>query len=84
MTRPKRVFAEMLAKAQGGEDVDVDDICDKLTLADIMYELKKLEKEAEAEAVPEPDPEPEPDPKVKPEPEPPRPIPDFWSRLSGE
>ena len=82
MTRPKRVFAEMLAKAQGGEDVDVDDICDKLTLADIMYELKKLEKEAEAEAVPEP--EPEPEAKPKPEPEPPRPIPDFWSRLSGE
>ena len=80
MTRPKRVFAEMLAKAQGGEDVDVDDICDKLTLADIMYELKKLEKEAEAEAVPEPEPEPE----KQPEPEPPRPIPDFWSRLSGE
>lgn len=84
MTRPKRVFAEMLAKAQGGEDVDVDDICDKLTLADIMYELKKLEKEAEAEAVPEPEPEPEPEEKPKPEPEPPRPIPDFWSRLSGE
>jgi hypothetical protein len=82
MTRPKRVFAEMLAKAQGGEDVDVDDICDNLTLADIMYELKKLEKEAEAEAAPEPEPEPEPEPKVKPEP--PRPIPDFWSRLSGE
>jgi hypothetical protein len=82
MTRPKRVFAEMLAKAQGGEDVDVDDICDKLTLADIMYELKKLEKEAEAEAAPEPEPDPEPE--KKPEPEPPRAIPDFWSRLSGE
>lgn len=81
MTRPKRVFAEMLAKAQGGEDVDVDDICEKLTLADIMYELKKLEKEAE-EAVPEPEPEPEPE--AKSEPEPPRVIPDFWSRLSGE
>lgn len=49
MTRPKRVFAEMLAAAQGG-DIDVDDICDRLSLADIMYELKKLEKEAEAEA----------------------------------
>lgn len=84
MTRPKRVFAEMLAKAQGGEDVDVDDICDKLTLADIMYELKKLEKEAEAEAAPEPEPEPEPEEKPEPEPEPPRVIPDFWSRLSGE
>jgi len=84
MTRPKRVFAEMLAKAQGGEDVDVDDICDKLTLADIMYELKKLEKEAEAEVAPEPEPEPEEKPKPEPEPEPPRVIPDFWSRLSGE
>lgn len=71
MTRPKRVFAEMLAKAQGGEDVDVDDICEKLTLADIMYELKKLEKETE----------PDPEPEEKPEP---RSIPDFWSRLSGE
>lgn len=80
MTRPKRVFAEMLAKAQGGEDVDVDDICENLTLADIMYELKKLEKEAEAA----PEPEPEPEPEKKPEPEPPRNIPDFWSRLSGE
>lgn len=47
MTRPKRVFAEMLAAAQGGE-LDVDDICDRLSLADIMYELKKLEKESEA------------------------------------
>jgi len=74
----------MLAKAQGGEDVDVDDICDKLTLADIMYELKKLEKEAEAEVAPEPEPEPEEKPKPEPEPEPPRVIPDFWSRLSGE
>jgi hypothetical protein len=39
----------MLAAAQGG-DIDVDDICDRLSLADIMYELKKLEKESEAEA----------------------------------
>ena len=84
MTRPKRVFAEMLAKAQGGEDVDVDDICEKLTLADIMYELKKLEKEAEAEVAPDPESEPDPEPEAKSEPEPPRPIPDFWSRLSGE
>lgn len=76
MTRPKRVFAEMLAKAQGGEDVDVDDICENLTLADIMYELKKLEKETETE----------PEPEVKPVavPDTPGPIPDFWSRLSGE
>lgn len=94
MTRPKRVFAEMLVKAQGGEDVSVDEICENLTLADIMYELKKLEKEAEAAAEPEPEspkkkPEPEP-PKKEPEPEPDatggffrEPI-NFWSRLSGE
>lgn len=79
MTRPKRVFAEMLIKAQGGEDLDVDDICDRLTLADIMYELKKLEKEQE------PEPEPEPEPKPEPEPEPERrPLSNFWSRLSNE
>ena len=90
MTRSKRVFAEMLVKAQGGEDVSVDEICENLTLADIMYELKKLEKEAEAEAVVEEEPEPEP-PKKEPvvttkEPETgffsqPN---NFWSRLSGE
>lgn len=91
MTRSKRVFAEMLVKAQGGEDVSVDEICENLTLADIMYELKKLEKEAEAEAVVEEEPEPEP-PKKDPE-TPKNPEPDsgffsqpnnFWSRLSGE
>lgn len=38
----------MLSAAQGGE-LDVDDICDRLSLADIMYELKKLEKESEIE-----------------------------------
>ena len=72
MTRPKRVFAELLVKAQGGQDLDVDDICERLTLADIMYELKKLEKETETEEVP---PEPEPEP-TDPE--------NFWSRLSGD
>ena len=71
MTRPKRVFAEILAKAQGG-DLDVDDICERLTLADIMYEIKKLEKETETEEVP---PEPEPEPIDGPE--------NFWSRLSS-
>ena len=91
MTRSKRVFAEMLVKAQGGEDVSVDEICENLTLADIMYELKKLEKEAEAAVVEE---EPEPVVTVK-EPEPPKKEPEpetgffsqpnnFWSRLSGE
>ena len=98
MTRSKRVFAEMLVKAQGGEDVSVDEICENLTLADIMYELKKLEKEAEAAVEPEPEPEPEPVVPVK-EPETPKKEPEtpkhpdsgffreptnFWSRLSGE
>jgi hypothetical protein len=96
MTRSKRVFAEMLVKAQGGEDVSVDEICENLTLADIMYEIKKLEKEA-AEPEPEPEPpkkEPEPVVSVK-EPEPVvtvkepesgffREPTNFWSRLSGE
>lgn len=90
MTRSKRVFAEMLVKAQGGEDVSVDEICENLTLADIMYELKKLEKEAEAAAVVEEEPEP---PKKEPEPPTPKKEPEtgffsqpnnFWSRLSGE
>ena len=90
MTRSKRVFAEMLVKAQGGEDVSVDEICENLTLADIMYELKKLEKEAEAEAAAIEEPEP---PKKEPEPvltvkEPDsgffREPTNFWSRLSGE
>ena len=83
MTRPKRVFAEMLAKAKKDEHVDVDEICDTLTLADIMYELKKLEKEEEEEeaaaatataataAVEEP-------PKFV------QPLMDFWSRVSSE
>lgn len=71
MTRSKRVFAEMLNKAQGGE-IDVDDICERLTLADIMYELKKLEKESE-----EPPTEPEQEPEAEPENT-------FWSRLSSD
>ena len=95
MTRPKRVFAEMLAAAQGG-DIDVDDICDRLSLADIMYELKKLEKEAEAEAeeakaaVAAAEAEAVADvvaTKKKPPPAPveePHKIEDFWTRISGE
>ena len=95
MTRPKRVFAEMLAAAQGG-DIDVDDICDRLSLADIMYELKKLEKEAEAEAeeakaaVAAAEAEAVEDvaaaTKKKPPPviEEPHKIEDFWTRISGE
>ena len=94
MTRPKRVFAEMLAAAQGG-DIDVDDICDRLSLADIMYELKKLEKESEAEAeeakaaVEAAEAEAVADvvaTKKKPPPviEEPHKIEDFWTRISGE
>ena len=85
MTRPKRVFAEMLAKAKQDEHLDVDEICDTLTLADIMYELKKLEKEEEeaaAAAV-----EPPVAAAAAAEPQPPRfvqPLMDFWSRVSTE
>lgn len=91
MTRPKRVFAEMLSVAQGGE-LDVDDICDRLSLADIMYELKKLEKESEAEAaeqakaVAAAEAEAVADvaaTKKKPEPVEHK-IEDFWTRISGE
>lgn len=80
MTRPKRVFAEMLAKAKKDEHVDVDEICDTLTLADIMYELKKLEKEEEEEAAAAAaaDPPPPPPPPFV------QPLMDFWSRVSGE
>jgi hypothetical protein len=93
MTRPKRVFAEMLAAAQGG-DIDVDDICDRLSLADIMYELKKLEKEAEAEAeeakaaVEAAEAEAVADVVATKKKPPPAPvehkIEDFWTRISGE
>ena len=92
MTRPKRVFAEMLAAAQGGDAIDVDEICDRLSLADIMYELKKLEKEAEAEAeeakaaVAAAEAEAVADvaaaTKKKPAEE--HKIEDFWTRISGE
>jgi hypothetical protein len=83
MTRPKRVFAEMLAKAKKDEHVDVDEICDTLTLADIMYELKKLEKEEEEAAAAAATAEPE----IPPVEEPPKfvqPLMDFWSRVSSE
>jgi hypothetical protein len=95
MTRPKRVFAEMLAAAQGG-DIDVDDICDRLSLADIMYELKKLEKESEAEAeeakaaVAAAEAEAVADVVATKKKPPPAPVEeehkveDFWTRISGE
>jgi hypothetical protein len=82
MTKPKRAFAEMLVAARGGSG-DVDDICENMNLMDIIYELKRLEKE-------EPEPEP-PTPAPSPEPvrEPEAPSqrvfrPSFWSRLANE
>ena len=85
MTKPKRAFAEMLVAARGSGDVD--DICENMNLMDIIYELKRLEKE---EPVPSPEPEPEPEPDRDPEPTPSPPPPQrvfrpsFWSRLACE
>ena len=88
MTKPKRAFAEMLVAARGGSG-DVDDICENMNLMDIIYELKRLEKEEpEPEPVREPEPEPprepEPAPVREPEPEAPQRVfrPSFWSRLA--
>ena len=88
MTKPKRAFAEMLVAAQGSGSVD--DICEQMSLMDIIYEMKRLEKEEEPVASPEPVAAPEPAP--APEPEhvtPPEPVhrvfrPSFWSRLASE
>ena len=63
MTKPKKAFAEMLLSARGGVG-DIDDICQNMSMMDIIYELKRLEKE-------EPEPEPEA-PKREPEPEAPK------------
>lgn len=94
MTKPKRAFAEMLVAAQGSGSVD--DICEQMSLMDIIYEMKRLEKEEEPVTEPEPAPEPEPvaapEPAPAPEPEhvtPPEPVhrvfrPSFWSRLASE
>jgi len=95
MTKPKRAFAEMLVAAQGSGSVD--DICEQMSLMDIIYEMKRLEKEEEQappepEPVAAPEPEPEPEPAPAPEPEhvtPPEPVhrvfrPSFWSRLASE
>ena len=80
MTKPKRAFAEMLVAARGSGDVD--DICENMSLMDIIYELKHLEK---TEAEPEPVKEPEPAPVAVPVPPPQRVFrPSFWSRLANE
>ena len=87
MTKPKRAFAEMLVAARGSGDAD--DICENMNLMDIIYELKRLEKEEQPEPVHEPEPEPE-EPKapvqVVREPEAPQRVfrPSFWSRLACE
>jgi hypothetical protein len=90
MTKPKRAFAEMLVAARGSGDVD--DICENMNLMDIIYELKRLEKEEEPASEPEPV-TPPPDPVTPPpepvpirEPERPQSVfrPSFWSRLACE
>jgi len=90
MTKPKRAFAEMLVAARGSGDAD--DICENMNLMDIIYELKRLEKEEQPEPEPEPVREPEPEPEepkapvqVVREPEPAQRVfrPSFWSRLAG-
>ena len=83
MTKPKRAFAEMLVAARGSGDVD--DICENMNLMDIIYELKRLEKE-EPEPVREPEPEPVREPEPEPVHEPPQRVfrPSFWSRLANE
>lgn len=84
MTKPKRAFAEMLVASRGSGDVD--DICENMSLMDIIYELKRLEKEEPPEPEPEP-PTPAPSPEPVREPEaPPQHVfrPSFWSRLANE
>ena len=89
MTKPKKAFAEMLVAARGSGSVD--DICEQMSLMDIIYELKRLEKEEEEpESAPEPEPvatpesAPEPEPVVAPEPVKRVVRPSFWSRLACE
>jgi len=59
MTKSKRMFAEMLVQARGYGDAD--DIAKKMSLVDIIYEMKKEElkkmepepsREAEKKALP--------------------------------
>lgn len=96
MTKSKRVFAEMFAAAQGRQDdaAFIDELCEKYSMIDIIYEMKKYENE-HAEPVPAPEPEPVPEPAPVPEPVPvpvpepapapaPEPRQNFWSRLSSD
>jgi len=76
MTKSKRAFAEMFAAAQGreGDTNLIDDLCEKYTMIEIIYEMKKFEEQNK---------EPEAEPPKKPEAEPPK-VMDLWSRLSGD
>ena len=69
MTKSKRAFAAMLIDAQGFGDIE--EISQK-SLADIIYELKKIEEFKKPEPVPET--EPLLVTKIK----------DFWSRLTHD
>ena len=102
MTKSKRAFAEMFAAAQGreGDTSLIDELCEKYTMIDIIYEMKKYEEQHQPEPEPPKEPEPEPpkepetEPPKDPEPEPPKdPEPEpkprfeptnFWSRLSSD
>ena len=84
MTKSKRMFAEMLVQARGYGDAD--DIAKKMSLVDIIYEMKKEElkkaepvveeKKVEAQLPAPPVEEEEPMVIVK--------IKDFWSRLTHD
>ena len=57
MTKSKRAFAEMFAVAQGreGDTSLIDELCEKYTMIEIIYEMKKYEdehKEPEPKASP--------------------------------
>jgi len=91
MTKSKRMFAEMLVQARGHGDVD--EIAKKMSLVDIIYEMKKeeLKKEAPLSKEAEP-PSPPPIAEEKKEAEPEEEeepivimkIKDFWSRLTHD
>lgn len=87
MTRSKRAFAELFASAQGrGEDeAYIAELCEKYSVVDLIYELKKHE-ETPQKMTPEPEPTTTPAPPQLPEAEEVDPVKDFlvdiWSRLS--
>lgn len=92
MTKSKRMFAEMLVQVRGHGDPD--EIAKKMSLVDIIYEMKKEElKKEEAPPKPEPkekkeDPPEEKEKEASPpstnEPEVIVKIKDFWSRLTHD